>query len=99
MAARTDPELAEAIGVMEDEYARASGEILAELFPPGEYAESAQLELGMRFAVALMDGVALRGLVMKPVDDRPVELLKAVLHDRLDDQATRLGERDAKETT
>lgn len=85
VAARTDPELAEAVRVMEEEYDRASIEILAELFPPAGDIDSAQLEVGMRFAVALMDGVALRGLIMKPVDDRPIELLKAVLHHRIDE--------------
>ena len=89
VAARTDPELAEAARTMEEEYDRASREILEELFPPNEYADSARLELGMRFAVALMDGVALRGLVMKPIDAGPVELLKAVLRQQLDNPTTR----------
>lgn len=97
VAARTDRELAGAVRIMEDEYDRASREILAELFPPDEYAGAAQLELGLRFAVALMDGVALRGLVMKPVDDRPVQLLKTILHERMDDPTTRA--RKAKETS
>lgn len=89
VAARTDPELAEAVRAMEEAYDRASSEILGELFPPDEYADPAQLELGMRFVVALMDGVALRGLVMKPVDERPVELLKTILHQHMDDPTTR----------
>lgn len=89
VAARTDPELAEAVRDMEDAYDRASSEILGELFPPDEYADPARLELGMRFVVALMDGVALRGLVMKPVDERPVELLKTILHQHMDDPTTR----------
>ncbi len=89
VAARTDPELAEAVRVMEEEYDRASREILSELFPPDEYADAAVLELGMRFAVSLMDGVALRGLVMKPVDARPVELLKTILRQRMDNPTTR----------
>lgn len=96
VAARTDPDLAEAVRVMEDVYDRASSEILGELFPPDESADPAQLELGMRFAVSLMDGVALRGLVMKPVDDRPVELLKTILHQRMDNPTTL--EREAMET-
>lgn len=94
VAARTDPELAEAVRAMEEEYDRASIEILAELFPPAGDIDSAQLEVGMRFAVALMDGVALRGLIMKPVDDRPIELLKAVLHHRIELEKPEL---DAKE--
>ena len=87
VAARTDPELAAAVRTMEDEYDRASREILLELFPPGEYADPALLEVGMRFAVALMDGVALRGLVMKPTDARPVDLLKTILRERIESAA------------
>ena len=99
VAARTDPELSEAVRVMEDEYDRASSEIVAELFPIDEYADAAQLELGLRFAVALMDGVALRGLVMKPVDERPVELLKTILHQQMDELAEPTArERKAMET-
>lgn len=94
VAARTDPELAEAVRAMEEEYDRASIEILGELFPPAGDVDPAELEVGMRFAVALMDGVALRGLIMKPVDDRPIELLKAVLHHRIELEKPEL---DAKE--
>ena len=96
VAARTDPELAEAVRVMEAEYDRASLEILREVFPHDEYMEPVQLELGLRFGVALMDGVALRGLVMKPVDDRPVELLRTMLHQLMSDPTAR--ERQAAET-
>ena len=96
VASRTDPDLAAAVRVMEDEYDRASREILGELFPADEYADAAGLELGLRFAVALMDGVALRGLVMKPVDDRPVQLLKTILNGRMDNAMTRAH--TAKET-
>ena len=92
VAARTDPDLAEAVRTMEDEYDRASRDVIQELFPPIEYADAALLELGMRFAVSLMDGVALRGLVMKPVDARPVQLLKAVLRERIDNPTERLRE-------
>lgn len=87
VAARTDPHLADAVRDMEVEYDRASRELLLELFPPDEYGgDEALLEVGLRFVVALLDGVALRGLVMKSVDARPVELLKAVLRQQLDDQ-------------
>ena len=90
VAARTDPDLAEAVRTMEDEYDRASRDVLQELFPPNEYADAALLELGMRFAVSLLDGVALRGLVMKPVDARPVQLLKTILRERIDNPTERL---------
>lgn len=92
VAARTDPELADAVRTMEDEYDQASREILRELFLPDEYVDGARLELGMRFAVALMDGVALRGLVMKPVDARPVELLKTIVRQRMDESTARQRE-------
>jgi len=49
-----------------------------ELFPPDEYADAALLELGMRFAMALLDGVALRGLVIQPIETRSVELSTTV---------------------
>ena len=88
VAARTDAELASTVRLMEDEYDRASREILRELFPPDEYADAALLEAGMRFVVALMDGVALRGLVMKPLDERPVELLKTIMRERIDSPTT-----------
>lgn len=84
VGARTDPQLAEALRAMDREYERASREIFLELFPPDEYPDPAFLEMGMRFAVSLLDGVALRGLVVKPVDARPVELLKAIAHQMID---------------
>ena len=92
VAARTDPDLARAVREMEDEYDRTSREILLELFPPDEYADAAQLEVGLRFVVALMDGVALRGLVMAPFDDRPVELLKTILRERIGEATPRRRE-------
>lgn len=98
VAARTDPELAAAVRTMEDEYDRASREILLELFPPDAHADPALLELGMRFAVSLMDGVALRGLVMKPLDARPVELLKTILRERMDNPTARQREAMESET-
>lgn len=60
----------------------------SQLFPPHEYADSAVIEVGMRFAAALMDGVAVRGLVMRPTDARPVGLLKTALPEGIDSAAT-----------
>jgi len=78
VGARTDPELAGALRTMDAEYDRASREILRELFPADEYPDAALLEDGMRFAFSVMDGVALRGLVVQPVDERPIDLLKTI---------------------
>ena len=87
VGARTDPELAAAVRAMEEEYERGSRAIFLELFPPDEYPR-AFLELGMRFAISLLDGVALRGLVIRPPDPTPVELLKAIAHERLERPAS-----------
>lgn len=84
VGARTDPELADALRAMDAEYDRTSREILRELFPPDEYPDAALLEVGMRFAVSLMDGVALRGFVVHPVDERPIDLLKTIARQLLD---------------
>jgi AcrR family transcriptional regulator len=78
VAARTDRELAGTVREMEAEYDRANREILRELFPADEYGDTERLEVGLRFVVALLDGVALRGIVVKPVDARPVDLLKTL---------------------
>lgn len=89
VGARTDPQLAAAVRLIDEEFARNSWEIFRELFPPDEYPDAAFLELGMRFALSVMDGVALRGLVIQPVDTGPIEVLKTVarqLVDRADDE-------------
>lgn len=88
VAARTNPELADALRAMDAEYDRASREILRELFSPDEYADGPLLELAMRFAVSLMDGVALRGLVIQPVDSGPVDLLKTIAPQLIGNQVT-----------
>ena len=82
VAARTDPELAVAVRRMAEDFDRSSQEVFSELFPPDEHARTEFLQHGMRFAFALMDGVALRGLVL-PVDATPVHLLKAIARERL----------------
>ncbi len=38
----------------------------------------------MRFAVSLTDGVALRGLVVRPADVRQIQLLKTIAHQLID---------------
>jgi len=84
VGARTDPELAAAVRTLDGEFERGSQEIFSELFPPDEYPDAALFEGGMRFAMSVMDGVALRGLVIQPVDASPVERLKTIARRRID---------------
>lgn len=84
VGARTDPELADTLRAMDAEYDRTSREIYQELFPPEEHPAAPFLELGMRFAASLMDGVALRGLVVRPADVRQIQLLKTIAHQLID---------------
>ena len=84
VGARTDPELAAALRVIDAEFERNSLEIFAELFGPDDYPDARFFEFGMRFAMSLMDGVALRGLVVKPVDTTPIEMLKTLTRERID---------------
>lgn len=78
VGARTDPELAAAVRSIDGEFDRSSREIFRELFPPDEYPDAGFLDAGMRFALSVMDGVALRGLVIGPVDTGPIELMKTL---------------------
>jgi len=78
VASRTDPELAVAVRRLSAEFDLSSQEIFRELFPPSEYPDAAFLLQGMKFAFAVMDGVALRGLVLRPVDASPIQLLKDI---------------------
>lgn len=51
-----------------------------ELFPPADAATEAALDTGFAFAFALMDGLALQGLVPTahlPPPERSIDLLKA----------------------
>ena len=77
VAARTDPELARAVLVVEAEFERTAIEITRELFADDdvtpEYATSA-----MRFTLALMDGVALQGLVRSSLDTTPIDILRTL---------------------
>jgi AcrR family transcriptional regulator len=77
VGARTDPVLAERVVAMGDAFRAGCREVFDELFPAGRYPSTAFLESGMGFAFAVMEGVALRGLV-RPVDLAPVEMLKSV---------------------
>lgn len=84
VGARTDPDLAAAVRTIDGEFKRGSQEIFRELFPRDDYPDAAFLENGMRFAMSVMDGVALRGLVVQPVDAGPIELLKTVARQLID---------------
>ena len=83
VAARTDPELAVAVRKMADDFDRSSQEVFRELFPAADYPRAEFLEHGLRFAFSLMDGVALRGLIVQPIDATPVHLLKEIARERL----------------
>jgi AcrR family transcriptional regulator len=83
VAARTDPDLAVSVAAMGDQFTASSQELFGELFPPEEYPDAGFLAEGMGFAFAVMDGVALRGLV-QPVDTSPIEILKGVARDLVD---------------
>jgi AcrR family transcriptional regulator len=83
VGARTDPDLADSLRSIDAEFERGSQEIFAELFPSDEYPDARFLQYGMRFAMSLMDGVALRGLVVQPVDTIQIELLKALARERI----------------
>jgi AcrR family transcriptional regulator len=78
VGARTDPDLAESLRSLDAEFEHTSQEIFADLFPPSEYPDARFLQYGMRFAMSLMDGVALRSLVVQPVESVHIELLKTV---------------------
>ena len=77
VGARTDPALAASVVAMGDDFRAGCREVFDELFPPERYASAPFLESGMGFAFAVMEGVALRGLV-RPVDLAPVEMLKSI---------------------
>ena len=77
VGARTDPALADSVVAMGDAFRAGCQEVFDELFPAEQYPSPAFLDAGMGFAFAVMEGVALRGLV-RPVDLAPVELLKSI---------------------
>jgi AcrR family transcriptional regulator len=77
VGARTEPGLAASVVAMGDDFQAGCREVFDELFPAQEYPDPAFLEQGMSFAFAVMEGTALRALV-RPMDDAPVQVLKAV---------------------
>ena len=82
VGARTDPELAAAVVAMGDGFRAGCSEAFEELFPADEFPDPAFHERGMGFAFAVMEGTALRALV-RPMDDAPVEVLKAIAAQRV----------------
>lgn len=77
VGARTDPELAGAVLRMGDAFNAEAQALFLELFPASEWPDTRFLEQGLPFALAVMEGAALRGLVRSP-DDTPVQVLKGV---------------------
>lgn len=64
VAARTDPELAQAVVRMSREFMVASEKVFAELFPAeGGFADPAFRRTGLHLAYALLDGLALSRVV------------------------------------
>ncbi len=88
VGARADPDLAAAVRALDNEFERGSIEIFQELFPASEYPDARFLAGGLRFAMSVMDGVALRGLIVKDADTTPIELLKAITRERLNREET-----------
>lgn len=78
VGSRTDPQLSEAVRAMDQRFQEASEEIFQDLVPPQEAGSPEFFAGGLRFTMALMDGVALRGLIVAPTDSQPIELLKNV---------------------
>lgn len=77
VGARTDPELAPAVQSMSDTFSLATQDLFRKMFRPAEYPDARFLEHSLAFAVAVMQGAALRSLV-RPPDDTAVQVLKAV---------------------
>lgn len=82
VGARTEPELAAAVVAMGDGFRAGCSEVFEELFPTEEFPDPAFHEQGMGFAFAVMEGTALRALV-RPMDDAPVQVLKAIAAQRV----------------
>ncbi|HVF76485.1 MAG TPA: TetR/AcrR family transcriptional regulator [Acidimicrobiales bacterium] len=77
VAARTDPELAEVVAAVDEDFVRTSKELYRELFPPEEYPRVGLDTLPFVFAV--MDGAALQRLVPHGEDaDAVIDILKTL---------------------
>jgi hypothetical protein len=83
VAARTDPALATAVVAMDRRFDEESQAKFREVFP-GVASDSAFADIGRDFAFALMNGVALVGLI--PHGERPsadhLAVLKLIAHER-----------------
>ncbi len=82
LAARTDPELKPAVVEMDRRFMETSYRIFFDLFPRGEGVDPALYETGLRFAYALMDGLAMQRMIEcdDPVPaERVIDTLKVIL--------------------
>jgi AcrR family transcriptional regulator len=84
VAARTDPQLADAVVAMDRRFDEESRRLFAEILPPGRATDPVVETSGRDFAFAFMNGVALVNL--HPHGQRPagehVALLKRIAHGR-----------------
>lgn len=72
VAARTDPELAEAVLEVREAFRAGASELLREFFPDDD---AGSYEPALDFVLTVMDGAALRGLV-RPADVSALAVLK-----------------------
>ncbi len=77
VGARTEPELAAAVHTMDAQFQAQCRQAFDELFPPEQYPGPRFLEQGLPFALAVVEGAALRGLHGRS-DDAAVDMLKVV---------------------
>ncbi|MDQ1520182.1 MAG: hypothetical protein QOI55_1255 [Actinomycetota bacterium] len=88
IAARTDPELAEAVVAVERRFTVDSRALFLEMFPPEDGGDAALFDIGRDFAFALMTGVALQRLVprgQRPASDY-LDVLKRMFRLLLEDE-------------
>lgn len=78
VGSRSDPELASAVTVMEEQFLNSSQELFRELFPPDGPTGARVDERAMGFAFAVMEGVALKGLHHTHADTDPLRILKTL---------------------
>jgi AcrR family transcriptional regulator len=82
VAARTDPALASMVVAMDRRFDEESRRVFAEIFPSDETLDPVFEDIGRDLAFALMNGVALVGLIphgQRPAADH-IELLKRIGH-------------------